>query len=386
MKSAKVVIGANWGDEGKGLLCDYYASPNTTVVRFNGGAQAGHTVCRDGVRHVFHHFGSGTLRGARTYLSRFFINNPILYFRELASLALEPHVAADASGLVTTPYDMMLNQMVEQARGMARHGSCGVGINETVKRTEAGFPIIVDDLRRLSDLRDMLRNVRTLWVPARLVELGITASKEWRERLDSDAILDTFVDYCAEYRRQVGVHALGDCVGDIVFEGAQGLLLDEDHHFFPHVTHSHTGLRNVMDLAADAGITQLDATYVTRAYATRHGAGPFPREVPGLVYADATNVPNDWQGSLRFGLLDLDLLAESIASDLRHATLPVEHGLAVTCLDQVNESIAYWHDGKACRSGRSEMLWAACKAAGAAFWLTSDGPSASAVTAFPGHL
>lgn len=387
MKSAKVVIGANWGDEGKGLLCDYYASPTATVVRFNGGAQAGHTVCRGGVRHVFHHFGSGTLRGAGTYLSRFFINNPILYFREMATLGVSPWVAADAMGLVSTPYDMMINQMVEHARGTARHGSCGVGINETVKRTEAGYAIVLDDLGRLSTLRAMLHDIRAEWVPARLAELGITASDEWQDRLGSDAILDRFVEYCDEYRRQITVCALGDCPGDIIFEGAQGLLLDEDHRFFPHVTHSHTGLHNVVALADDAAITRLDVTYVTRAYATRHGAGPFPREVPGLAYPDTTNVPNDWQGTLRFGLLDLDLLAESVTGDLRHAAnIAVRHGLAVTCLDQVGESIDYWHGDKPCRSERSEMLRRACDAVGAAFCLVSDGPMASAVTTFTGAL
>lgn len=382
MRSANVVIGANFGDEGKGLLCDFYAAPSSTVVRFNGGAQAGHTVWRDGVRHVFHHFGSGTLRGARTYLSRFFINNPILYFRELATLRLTPRVAADPLGLVSTPYDMMINQMVEQARGGARHGSCGLGINETVKRTDAGYAIVLDDLGRLSTLGDMLRDVREEWVPARLAELEITAPDEWQDRLNSDAILDAFVEHCAEYRKQVAVCALGDCSGDIIFEGAQGLLLDEDHYFFPHVTHSHTGLRNVVELASEANITHLDVTYATRAYATRHGAGPFPREVPGLAYADATNVPNDWQGSLRFGLLDLDLLAESITRDLQHADLSVRHGLAVTCLDQVGESITYWHGNKACRSQRSEMLRTVCDAVDASFCMVSDGPMASAVRAF----
>ena len=79
---ARVVIGSNFGDEGKGLTVDYLCHQGAgVVVRFNGGAQAGHTVCLDRLRHVFSHFGSGTLRGVPTYLSQFFIVNPIMFVR-----------------------------------------------------------------------------------------------------------------------------------------------------------------------------------------------------------------------------------------------------------------------------------------------------------------
>jgi adenylosuccinate synthase len=123
-------------------------------------------------------------------------------------------------------------------------------------------------------------------------------------------------------------------------------LLDEQHRWFPYVTRSRTGLTNVDILAKESGIEALDVTYVTRAYATRHGAGPFPREVLDLSHADRTNVPNPWQGTLRFGDLDLDLLAESIREDRARTNLPIAHGLAVTCLDQVGEKIRFWHAGE----------------------------------------
>src|SRR4051812_30640034 len=93
------VIGANYGDEGKGLVTDYLAEEGegAVVVRFNGGAQAGHTVVTpEGKRHVFHHFGSGTFRKARTHLSRFFISNPALFRPEFEALAdQEPVVSVD---------------------------------------------------------------------------------------------------------------------------------------------------------------------------------------------------------------------------------------------------------------------------------------------------
>ena len=125
----------------------------------------------------------------------------------------------------------------------------------------------------------------------------------------------------------------------MIFEGAQGLLLDETHRYFPHVTRSRTGLTNVAGLCERIGLDTLDAVYVTRSYMTRHGRGPFLTEDPTMRFADATNIPNEWQGTLRFGTLDVDLLEESITNDLRSAAtlnvnLRVSASIAMTCLDQ----------------------------------------------------
>lgn len=90
---------------------------------------------------------------------------------------------------------------------------------------------------------------------------------------------------------------------------------------------------------------------------------------------------NDWQGQLRFGLLDLDLLAESIRHDLKHATLPVRYGLAVTCLDQMGDMVTFWQ-GDERRTARDDMVRRACKSVGAAFCLTSFGPTAADVGEF----
>src|SRR5258708_6994888 len=108
MKRATVVIGANYGDEGKGKMVDYLVSQITNekvVVRFNGGAQAGHTVMLpDGKRHIFSHFGSGTLANAQTYLAKHFVCNPILFwkeYRQLSELSITPKVAVDPRCFVT---------------------------------------------------------------------------------------------------------------------------------------------------------------------------------------------------------------------------------------------------------------------------------------------
>lgn len=343
---ATAVIGANFGDEGKGLLTDYLAARDpagTVVVRFNGGAQAGHTVATpDGRRHVFHHFGAGTLAGARSFLSRHFLVNPFLWAKERPELPDPPApMTVDRRARLTTPFDMLVNQEAERFRAGGRHGSCGLGINETVERCLGPLATTAADLERPDRLRDLLGEIAGR-SEARLVELGVRPSPFFREMLHSDGLVESYLEVCEQFRRAErlvdGPVGLRDC-RQIVFEGAQGLLLDERHRFFPHVTRSRTGLPNVVEIAAELGLRQLHVVYVTRAYLTRHGAGPFPTERPGLSFPDPTNAPNEWQGSLRFGDLDLPLMAESIATDLAAADgLRVSPGLAVTCLDHMPDA------------------------------------------------
>lgn len=361
MKRAAAVIGAGFGDEGKGLITDYLCmkTPRALVVRFNGGAQAGHTVqSPDGRRHVFHHFGAGSFTGATTYLSQFFIVNPLLWrqeHRDLVKLGIQPTVFVDRAALVTTPYEMLVNQEAETARGNGRHGSCGVGINETIIRDEH-FPIRAADIQKPALLRDRLDHVRKVIAPKRLADVGVSHPTALTEQmLESDDFADWFASVCGEFGRAV-TFVEGDflrrATDDIVFEGAQGLLLDQDHHFFPHVTRSKTGLTNVLVLAGQADIEHIDVAYVTRAYLTRHGAGPFPTEEDHLAFDDPTNRPHPFQGALRFGWLDIALTKSAIDKDLSLTDrISVTKTLAVTCLDQVEGGVQIRLPG-----GRLEML------------------------------
>jgi adenylosuccinate synthase len=385
---ATVVIGANFGDEGKGLMTDYFASPygNGITVRFNGGAQAGHTVVTpNGKRHVFSHFGSGSFAGQSTFLSRFFISNPFLFFKELATLeeiGIYPEVKADPAGFVTTPYDMLINQFVEDFRGENRHGSVGVGFGETIERnSNPEYKILVGDLMN-KNLATKLNHIRTNYVPTRLAKLGVT---KYNSRLiTSDALLENFINSAREFYKAVEVSSSFYLRGKdgIVFEGAQGLLLDEEHHFFPHVTRSKTGLANVLTLANEVGIDELGVNYATRAYVTRHGAGPLPWETFVAPYSkveDKTNVPNTYQGSIRFGLLSLDLLRISIMDDLKQgghfSNIKIKHSIALTCLDQIDGKMAYVYNNKTEAGSDGEVFETICSSIGARSGYTSYGPT-----------
>ena len=347
---AKAVIGAGYGDEGKGLLTDLMAAESAAgvVVRSNGGAQAGHTVLApDGRRHVFHHFGSGALAGVPTHLSAHFVAHPMMMLGERAALerlGANVTMSSDPRAIVTTPFDMMINQAVELARGNGRHGSCGLGFGETIERSlRPAFSIRTGDLFR-PDLRQRLAHIWAEWVPLRLAMLGLTAlPASIAESLDVDGIIDRFIIDCADYLDCVALWPDARLAGKgtVIFEGAQGLMLDQDHGAFPHVTRSNTGLRNMLDIAAQAGIAGIDAVYATRCYTTRHGAGPLAHEtvaLDGIVVDDPTNAPNDWQGTIRLAPLDLAVLRGAIARDLALAEgsdVVVTAALAVTCLDQV---------------------------------------------------
>lgn len=363
-----LVIGAGFGDEGKGLVTDFLACERSAevVCRFNGGAQAGHTVVGtvydtsedeysdESVRHVFHHHGAGTLAGATTYLAPQFILNPMLFRGERRALnRIVPHLddrefRVSHTCCVTTFVDMLLNEMIEEHRGDARHGSVGLGINETIVRSSAFLRLMANDLvtRDHSSLESLVKDVIHDWVPHRLEELGLDPDlpyvKSRLEYINSERILDAWVTdakYMAGLITLMNPHqALSE--PDVIYEGAQGLLLDRDHEFYPNVTPTHTGSDYVIGMVKEWELDVPDVYYVTRTYMTRHGAGPFPSEDEHLRYHDETNQPNSWQGALRFGHLDVDLIASAINKDKAKWTGVVddeteqEFKLAVTHVDQ----------------------------------------------------
>lgn len=353
------VIGAQYGDEGKGLVTDYLSDEKSLVVRFNGGSQAGHTVTTpEGTRHVFSHFGSGTLNGGKTFLSKFFIANPFNFFLEYGDLNGKGvdnnllRVFIDPRCIITTPYDIMINQAREEKLG---HGSCGQGINETVVRSENfafNFTMAAISNWSISDIKTRLKKIRDVYVPMRLSEQGITLSDKMEEHLYNDNILLNFMSYCDFLEENSIVSTFDDKFFEgkdfdhVVFEGAQGLKLDENHpKNFPHVTRSSTGIKNVLELVEDANLEgPIDAYYLTRSYTTRHGAGPLPGELDKPPYAnvkDDTNIHNEHQGSLRFAPLDLWDIFEEVDRDLSkitgtHVRTRIKKHLVITCMDQLD--------------------------------------------------
>lgn len=321
---ATAVIGANLGDEGKGRTVDAISDPSTLVVRFNGGSQAGHTVEVQSTRHVFSHFGSGTLAGAATALSRFFVCEPISFvneWEELRQKGISPSAIVDPLAPITTPYEVAINRALERSRGAGRHGSVGVGFGETIEREEWGVTFQKHGWEGARDFA--LTRVKELGLPPEIVYEADKARPTWLAAWSFMCKHITVADVAEKLRT----------ASSVVFEGAQGLLLDQDSCCFPHVTRSKTGVTNVRILAKEAGIDELKVIYVTRSYLTRHGAGYLPGEDPNFSFPDKTNVHREFQGSLRFAPLLLDALRHRIKEDASLAP-EAEVALSVTCLDQ----------------------------------------------------
>lgn len=331
-----IVVDLGFGDAGKGATVDYLCSPDTgldvsAVVRFNGGAQAAHNVIVDGRHHTFSQFGAGTLSGVPTVLSQHVLVEPLALAaeaRQLERLGVPNPLSLihiDGRALVTTPFHIMMNRAKEDLRGAARHGSCGKGIGETVAFS-LEFP---DDALRVADCAQpniMRRKLSALarWCASSIGRLPCI-----------DSIMDAYTEFAAALRlSDDGDLAMLADRGRLIFEGAQGVLLDEWRGFHPHTTWSTVEPSNARAMIDELG---RDAYVLgtTRTYATRHGAGPMPSERAelGIVLPELHNGAGKYQGAFRVGDLDLVMLRYGV--DVCDGV----DGLSVTHLDAVERGV-----------------------------------------------
>ena len=366
MPDIKIVIGGNFGDEGKGLVTASFADRmmgtgrECLVVLTNGGPQRGHTVVRGEKRHVFSHFGSGTFAGADTYFPEEFIVNPMVFMKEYRELlALYPDIrrlliAIHPRCRVTTPFEMFTNLILEESRGNNRHGSVGLGIWETVIGNGKRFGQMKD--MTPEELWDYLNTDRRAQMEKRLSDNGLPGGLpgKWREVAGDPGLLHAYLEdfYAMGRIVQMADDTLLARYDQIIFENGQGLLLDRARirtGYGHHTTPSNTGIKNAADIlcrafpgmAAAKGeadprklpgeLSQapgfdrpldIEAVYVTRTYMTRHGAGRFDTECPADEIApglfDQTNLPNDSQGSIRYGRLNMPGLIRRAKRDFSY--------------------------------------------------------------------
>ncbi|MFD6395955.1 adenylosuccinate synthetase [Nocardia sp. NPDC060249] len=309
-----VVVDLGFGDAGKGATVDWLCSPAadlgvSAVVRFNGGAQAAHNVVADGRRHTFAQFGSGTFSGVATLLSRHMLVEPIALAAESEQLAaLGVHdplglLAVDGRALLTTPIHIAANRAREDARGTSRHGSCGRGIGETAwYALENDAPTVAD-----------------CWAPAALRAKLDRLAAHYEDLIGPSAhgyeSIDALVAMYRDFARAVRITGADELArlahaGRLVFEGAQGVLLDEWRGLHPHTTWSTVEPRNARAMLRDIGATAA-VLGVTRTYMTRHGAGPLPTEAP-LGFPEPHNGTGHYQGAFRQGHLDPILLRYAV--------------------------------------------------------------------------
>lgn len=303
--NVKVVTGANLGDEGKGMVAFSLAkeaiSKNEKVlsILYNGGVQRAHTANGQ----VVHCTGTGDLAGGTTYYDEHFVVDPIALWLTETKVYIHPKCR------VVLPCDVIRNREKEISRGLLKHGSCGMGIFECVKRNR------YDHLKLcMADLKDFFS------LYSKVERLKNTLAYG----LDDDVYnTDNFMRAADYVVRNCPMIELSQIVSDydtLIFEGGQGLLLDQANMGdFPHLTPSSVGSYNIHDTINKLGAESTDIFYVSRSYMTRHGKGPMDAECSkeeiNSDIVDTTNIRNDWQDDLRFGYIDTDKLYRRIKGD-----------------------------------------------------------------------
>jgi len=347
-RSAFIVVDLGFGDAGKGLLTDYLVRSTQAelVVRFNGGAQAGHNVVTsDGRHHTFSQFGAGSfVAGVRTHLARPVVVHPTALQVEADRLArvgvsdVFERLTVDPECRVTTPFQQAAGRLRELLRAEARHGSCGVGVGETVKDAleSPELSLCFADLSQPARARERLFAARA--GKAREFEhlknqpLSAAVEREYSAMLDPE-LPDRWLaaaSRVAQRIRMVRDEDLELASDSLIFEGAQGMLLDEHFGFHPYTTFSQCGFAGALASLKNLGFRgDVKRIGVTRSYMVRHGPGPLPTEDERVSTrtVEAHNETGPWQKHVRKGWLDFVLLDYA-----RRASGGVDE-LAVTHLD-----------------------------------------------------
>lgn len=330
--TAYLVAGLAFGDEGKGATVDFLVRDKSAglVVRYNGGAQAAHNVvCHQG-HHTFAQFGAGTfVPGVRTHLSRFMVVNPGAMLNEEQDLRLIgitdafARTTVEDQAIVVTPYHRAVNRLLEWRRGPLQHGTCGMGIGQARHDfiLHGSKVLMVKDLVHEDLVREKLEFHRELAQQA-LKNLEMAPTKhtphlqdEWQVVFGArEPVFDLLVARYKEWVSKVQIvdacflGFLLDQYHTVVFEGAQGVLLDEKHGFIPHNTWTNTTFENAETLLMEGNYQgQQVRVGCLRSYYTRHGAGPFASEASTLhpAFPEPHNGSDGAQGAFRVGYFDV---------------------------------------------------------------------------------
>ncbi len=353
MGKSVVILGAQWGDEGKGKIVDLLTEQVGAVVRFQGGHNAGHTLVIGGKKTVLHLIPSGILReGALCLIGNGVVLSPAALKKEIAELEangvdVRSRLKISPATPLIMPYHIALDQAREKASGAAAIGTTGRGIGPAYEDKAARRGVRVSDLFYPDQLAVKLRAVIDYHNFVLTQYLKV-------DGVDYDAVLAEALEFGEYVRPMVAdvstlLHEARKNGERILYEGAQGSLLDIDHGTYPYVTSSNT---TVGGACAGTGVGARDIDYVlgiAKAYATRVGGGPFPTELNdetgellrkrGNEYGATTGRPR------RCGWIDLVALKRAVQ-------INGISGLAITKLDvldgmpTIKLCVAYEYRGK----------------------------------------
>ena len=353
MSTNLVVIGAQWGDEGKGKIVDLLTEKAGAVVRYQGGHNAGHTLVIDGKKTVLHLIPAGILHaGVKSYIGNGVVLCLRALFTEIAALeaagvpVMERLHISPACALIL-PSHSALDQAREAARGANKIGTTGRGIGPAYEDKIARRGLRLADLMHPETFRERLRELMDFhnfqlehYYHAAPVDYDAVAA-EWLAYADRVRPLITDVTLAAYHHREAGEH--------IIFEGAQGAMLDIDHGTYPFVTSSSTAAGGA---ATGSGVGPRHLDYIlgiAKAYTTRVGGGPFPTELTDATGKHLAETGHEYGATTgrarRCGWIDLPALRRAIYNSSIS-------GLCLTKLDvldalaEIKVCTAYQMDGE----------------------------------------
>lgn len=322
MRNAFLICGLGYGDEAKGATTDFICRTRDVklVVRYNGGPQAGHNVVTpDGLHHTFSQFGSGSfVPGVRTHLSRFMLVNPVhmmneaLHLHSLGVTDILYRTTVDPKCLIVTPFQKSVNRIL----GRNQQNTCGQGVGRTREDHCKHGPkvLFAGDLEDKVKMKEKLIFIQKISQEA-VAGYGVFARKmcanEFELLHDPDAG-DTMAKFYSECPMQVAELEINSSE-NILFEGAQGVLLDETHGEVGYNTWTNTTFENAERILREAGWKgKTTKIGIVRTYMTRHGAGPLPTEDSTLDFPELHNPDDGYQGKFRRGHFDSQLIRYAI--------------------------------------------------------------------------
>lgn len=319
MTDIKIVSGLNYGDESKGLVANFVSTPNSLTIMPSNSCQRAHTVVHNGIRKVFRHFGSGTLKGAATYFTEKFYVNPAMFrqeWLELEAMGIKPKVYCRKGSAIITAMDMFANVFIEEQRGDKSHSSTGCGVWEGMNRNYQ-LHKIHGNTYSFEDIQKYYENRLTdVWGNTPEDVLNFIYGEALEDNINYDILF--FVEHITIIDSPQKEKELFHSYPLIVFENGQGLLLtDEWSGDFEHNTPAWCGAKVPAEIigrnfAADE--VNVESMYITRTYYTRHGKGAIgvfsdcscnKNDINSKMF-DKTNVPNPNQGTLRYGKINRD--------------------------------------------------------------------------------
>ena len=299
-----IVLGTFFGDEAKGQCVNNLATEESIVVRFSGANQVGHNVQHNGLKHCFRNFGSGTLKGATTYWSKYCVcdlHTVLLEYAELKSQGIVPKIIFSPECELVTPFDVISQWNNSSNR---EHGTVGTGFKPTLDRVKNGYHLTIVDALNYQVLKEKVYNIGRYYYNF-TSDCPVVKLDEWLDGIYKMANLFPIQD-----------ERIIKSYKDVIFEGSQGILLDQKHGVMPFCTPSYTTSKNALEIIDSLNIIDdIVINYVCRPYITRHGNGPLLTSTPIIDVNDSNNQWNDFQKSFRACKFDIDLLIHSLRID-----------------------------------------------------------------------